>query len=253
MTDADLTQDRFLGGRLSIEQPGSGYRAGVDPVLLAASVAARAGDAVLDLGCGVGTAALCLGARVQGVALAGLEQQADYAELARRNAAANAIPLEVLHGRLERMPETLRARSFDHVIANPPYWRGQSRTKARDAGRETALAEETPLGVWCDAAVRRLRPGGTLTLIQAAERLPDVLTAIDARMGGVAIYPLAPRAGRDATRVIVQAIKGSRTPARLAAPVILHEGPAHIADGESYTTAIRAVLREGAAMPWVGR
>ena len=69
--DADLTDDKFLMGRLRLLQPARGYRAATDPVLLAAACPAVAGESVLDLGCGVGAAALCLGARVPGVVLAG--------------------------------------------------------------------------------------------------------------------------------------------------------------------------------------
>ena len=57
----ETTDNAFLGGRVQLLQPRRGYRAGVDPVLLAAAVAARPGEAVLELGCGVGTALLCLG------------------------------------------------------------------------------------------------------------------------------------------------------------------------------------------------
>ena len=85
--DSGTTRDAFLGGKLRLRQPRRGYRAGIDPVLLAASVPARPGQSVLDLGCGAGAAALCLAARVGGLRLAGLERQADYAELARANAA----------------------------------------------------------------------------------------------------------------------------------------------------------------------
>ena len=253
MTDLGLTRDGFLGGRLSIRQPKSGYRAGVDAVFLAAAVPAASGEAVLELGCGVGTALYCLGARVPGLSLAGIERQPDYAALARRNAEENGLNAGIFEGRIERLPAELRDWTFDHVIANPPYWRGQARTKAGDAGRETALAEETPLSVWCDVGVRRLRPGGWLTMIQAAERLPDVMAALDGRVGAVTVHPLAPRSGRDATRVIVQAVKGSRATARLASPTALHEGTAHERDGESYTDDVRAILRDGAAFPWVGR
>lgn len=244
-----LTTDAFLGGRLTVRQPKAGYRAGVDPVLLAAAVPARAGDAVLELGCGVGVASLCLGRRVPGVALAGIEVQADYAALARENAEANGIELEVVEGDLARMPTELRARSFDHVIANPPYFRRDAGTPARDAGRETAFGEATPLAQWIDAGMRRLRPGGRFTLIQRADRLPDLLAAFDGRRVALTLLPVAPRPGREATLVILAAVKGGRAPFRLLPPLVLHDGPPHEQDGKDYAPAIRAVLRDGTALP----
>ena len=75
-----------------------GSRAATDPVLLAAFVPARPGERVLDLGCGAGTAGLCLAARVPGLELHGLEVQPAYAELARRNAADNRLALTVHEG-----------------------------------------------------------------------------------------------------------------------------------------------------------
>ena len=96
--EADLTRYAFLGGQLQVWQPRQGYRAGVDPVLLAASVPARAGDTVLELGCGAGVASLCLGRRIDGLHLTGLELQPAYADLARRNAAENRIGLQVMPG-----------------------------------------------------------------------------------------------------------------------------------------------------------
>ncbi|MEF9604914.1 methyltransferase domain-containing protein, partial [Paracoccus sp. PXZ] len=112
----ELREDGFLGDRLRIAQPARGYRAGADAVMLAAACPARAGESVLELGCGAGVAMLCLGARVPGLRLVGLELQPAYADLARRNAAANAIEAELHEGDLARMPAALRGQSFDHVI-----------------------------------------------------------------------------------------------------------------------------------------
>ena len=68
---------------------------------------------------------------------------------------------------------------------------------AREGGGALALAEAAPpLPAWTEAARRRLRPGGWLTLIQSAERLGEVLAALGPGWGSVAILPLAPRAGR---------------------------------------------------------
>ncbi|MDH3738917.1 MAG: methyltransferase, partial [Alphaproteobacteria bacterium] len=58
------TEDWLLNGRVRFHQPTNGYRVAIDPILLAATVVARAGDRALELGCGTGAAALCLHHRV---------------------------------------------------------------------------------------------------------------------------------------------------------------------------------------------
>ncbi len=246
---ADLSDDGFLGGRLRLLQPKAGYRAATDPVLLAAAVPARAGENALELGCGAGAAALCLAARVPGLAVTGLERQPAYAALARENAARNGLALTVIEGDLAHLPAALRERSFDHVLANPPYYPAGGGTAARDPGREAALREETPLAVWVETAARRLRPRGVLTAIQAADRLPELLAACEGRLGSLVVLPLAPRAGRPAGRVLLRAVKGGRAAFRLLAPVVLHEGVAHDGDRDSYSALAQAVLRGGAELP----
>lgn len=244
-----LTQDAFLGGRVSLWQPASGYRAGIDPVLLAAAVIAHPGESVLDLGCGAGAAMLCLGARVNGLSLTGIERQRDYADLARRNARDTGIEARVLEADLAQLPQDVKAESFDHVIMNPPYYPQTGRSPSPDAGREVALAEETPLASWIDSATRRLKPRGYLWAIQSAERLPDLLKALDGRLGSVVAKPLCPREGRAARLVLLAARKGGRGAFRLAAPLVLHEGSEHRQDGDSYRPEAQAILRDGAHLP----
>lgn len=246
----DLTADGFLDGRLRILQPKAGFRSAMDAVLLAAAVPARPGDRVLELGCGAGVASLCLLSRVPGIDAHALERQPAYAGLARANAAANALRLSVEEGDLAAMPAGLRAREFDCVFANPPYFASGSGTAARDAGREDAQREATPLSVWIDAGLRRLRPGGTLVLVQAAERLADLLAPLSGRAGDVVILPLAPRAARPAGRVLLRARKGARAPLRLLAPLVLHAGGQHLRDGDDLSTEARAILRDGAPVGW---
>lgn len=243
---SDLSDDGFLGGRLRVLQPRRGFRSGADAVMLAAACPARPGQAVLELGCGAGVASLCLGWRVPGLRLVGLEMQADYAELAQRNAAANGIVLQVLTGDLACPPGLLRDQLFDQVIANPPYF--LDGTPAPDRGRAAARSEQTPLALWIDAGLRRLRPCGMMTLIQRADRLAPMLEALCGRAGAVAILPVSARSGRDAGRVIVQAQKGARGPLRLLAPFVMHRQPLHDADREDLTPAAAEVLREGSPL-----
>lgn len=244
--DAALSRDAFLDGRVMVWQPRTGYRAATDPVFLAAAVPARAGQQVLELGCGVGVASLCLARRVPGLVQCALEVQPDYAALARRNADAGGVALDVVDGDVARPPAALRAQVFDHVFANPPYYDAGG-PQADDPGRDRALREGTPLAVWVDTALRRTRPGGWITLIHLTARLPDLLSALLPRAGAVMVLPLAARQGQAARRMIVRARKGARGPFSLLPPFVIHEGAAHAGDRDSFTPAATRILRNGAA------
>ncbi len=246
----DLTHNDFLGGQLKLWQPSDGYRAGIDPVLLAACVPATGGQSVLELGCGAGAAILCLATRVPGLILHGVELQSNYADLARRNAAENDIPLHVTTADLTVLPVDLRQVSFDHVIANPPYFRPGTHTGARDAGRAKALGEETPLAAWVDVAARRLAPKGYLHIIQRIDRLPDVLAACFDRLGSLEVLPFAARSGRAPGFFILRARKGGRAHFKMHSATILHKGAVHTGNKGDYTIDINKILRNGAGLVW---
>ena len=247
-----LSCDDFLGGRLKILQPRRGYRAGVDPVLLAASVPATAGDSILELGCGVGVASLCLGARVPGLSLIGLELQDNYADLARQNARANGQDMNVITGNIADMPEVLRQQQFTHVIANPPYFNRKAGSSAQDQGREAALGEDVPLSVWIKVAAKRTAPKGTVTFIHRAERTPDLLAEMARYLGSLELMPLIPRTRRAARLVLLRGRKGGRADFRLHDGWIMHAGVEHDGDRENYAKATASVLREGAALTFPG-
>lgn len=252
MSGGETTLDAFLGGRISLRQPKRGYRAATDPVFLAAACPAAAGESVLELGCGVGAASLCLAARVPGLRLIGVERQTDYAALARENAARAGAQMTVVEADLAALPAELRQMSFDHVIANPPYFPPGEGSRADDPGREAANREETPLALWIATARARLKPGGWLTLIHLAERLPDCLSALGEGFGAVTVLPLQPRTGRAASRVVIRARKSARRPFRLLAPFLVHEAAEHGTDAPDFTPKAQAVLRAGAALTFPG-
>ncbi len=253
-SDEDLTRDAFLGGRLRVWQPKRGYRAGIDPVLLAAATDASPGQAVLDIGCGVGVASLSLMARIPDLRTTGLELLPVYAALARRNAVENHLKINVIEGDLRSIPPELREEGFDHVIANPPYFDRDRGTRSTDSNRETALGEMVPLARWIDCGIRRLAPKGTLYVIQRAERLPELLSACDDRLGDMRVLPLLPRRGRPARLVILRAVKGPRGGFGLLAPILLHSGNRHGSEGDGFSEEIESVLRHGdrLAVDWAG-
>ncbi len=244
----ETSEDLFLGGRVRIRQPKSGYRAGADPVFLAAAVIAEAGETALDLGCGVGVAMLCLKSRLPEVEVTGIELQPQLAALARQNLAVNAMTGEVFAADVADLPSDLRARSFDHVLTNPPFFEAAKGSPARDAGRETGRRIEMSVQTWLDIALRRIRPGGSLTLVNRIEQLPQCLAALEGRAGAVKVLPLASRSGRPAKLFLLRARKGAKTPMSLLAPLVLHDGAEHVQDGDNYSEIARSVLREGLAL-----
>lgn len=240
----DVTEDLLLGGRLRLCQPAGGYRAAIDPVMLAAAVSPEPGASVLDLGCGVGAAALCLLARLPKSRVTGLEIQPGLAELARRNAQANgrAESFRVVEGSVAAPP--LDLGGFDHVMTNPPFHRPERGTVPPVAIKAAANVEgEADLALWLKAAVKLLKPKGRLAVIHRADRLADLLAALEGRgVGAIRIVPLWPKPGRPAGRVILLARKGSRAPLEILPGLVLHR------DTGGFTEAAEAVLRGAQAL-----
>ena len=87
-------------------------------------------------------------------------------------------------------------------------------------------------------------------MIQKADRLPEILRALDARFGSITVTPIVGRHGRNADRFILRVRKHGMTPFALNAPVVLHQGDTHLRDGEDYHPNIKAVLRDGAQFPF---
>ena len=86
-----VTEDKLLGGRITILQPKKGYRVAIDPILMAASVPARKGDKILEIGAGSGAATLCLAIRVPNAQLVGVELQSELFDLAKAAVAINRL------------------------------------------------------------------------------------------------------------------------------------------------------------------
>ena len=239
----ELTRDDFLGGAVRLWQPKDGYRAGLDPVLLAASVPAQSGGTVLELGCGGGVALACIGARVAGVVGTGVEMQPAYADLAQRNLDDNGLTGTVYCADLAALPAEIKAQRFDHVIANPPYFEDRRAVAPTAPDRAFSRSGALPLSKWVDVASKRLVPNGMATFIQRAERLPELLSAFYASLGALELWPIQPRTGRVARLVLLRGRKGRKAAFVSHPPLVLHRGETHEKDGDSYTEAVSKALR----------
>ncbi|MGV8998494.1 MAG: tRNA1(Val) (adenine(37)-N6)-methyltransferase [Parvibaculaceae bacterium] len=247
---ATRSDDGFLGSRLQILQPLKGYRAGIDAVLLAASISARKGERVLEAGSGVGVASLCLAARVAALDVVGLELQDELVHLARENARRNALQGRVsfMEGDIGSQVRDLVAmglepQSFDHVFANPPYYDPATASASPDSSKaQSHLTLGSDLDDWVRFLCTMVKPKGTVSFVHRADAMSALLVALQGRVGGIEIFPLWPAAGKPASRIILRGIKGSNAPLTLRSGLVLHALNGHFSEGAE------AVLRHAAAL-----
>lgn len=245
LADTNASKTTLLDGRVTCFQPNHSYRAAIDAVFLAASVPARQGDCVLDIGAGVASAALCLASRCPDVHVTGLEIQDVLVALAQDSIQASGLSgrVDMIAGDLLSAAGTLKDCSFDHVMANPPYLAAGGGNEPEDEIKRTATIEGPAVfRDWVMFANRVLKPRGTVSFIHRADRLDGLLADIRLRFGAIVVYPLWQRAGKPAKRVLIQAQKGVATPLHLSPGQVLH-----LEDG-SYTAETTAVLRQAQAI-----
>ncbi len=250
------TEDLFLGGRLVIEQPARGFRAGLDAVLLAAAVGYGNDSAlrVLDVGAGVGTAGLCVATRLPSADVSLVEVAPPLARLARANVQRNGLTarVSVVEADIAEHASVLEAHgllpaAFDVVIANPPYLTEGRHRLPEDATAAAAFGmAEGGLEPWLRFMARMCRGGGGMALIHRADALGAVIAATGERFGDLRILPVHPRAGEPAHRIVVLGRKGSRAPLVLLPALVLH-GP-----GNDFLPEVKAILRDGAPLAAVG-
>lgn len=245
-----VTRDAFLGGRLTLSQPGNGFRAGLDSVLLGAALG-EGRKTLLDLGAGVGTAAYVALTHNPHINAVLAEHNPEMATLARDNAAENGLTdrarvvvADVTAPGAERLAAGLAENAFDSVIANPPFF--ADGTLASDAGRAGARHMEADrLDLWIKAAAGAAAAGGEVIFIYPASGLPQLLAGFTRRFGAITILPLTPRPGATASRVLLRGIKGSRAPLTLLASRALHA-----AEGRDFAPEFDAIFLGTARLVW---
>lgn len=244
MAAFEVTQDAVLGGRIRVRQPAHGYRVNVDTLLLAAAVEARDGMRLMEAGCGVGAALLAVAIRNENISLLGVERETNIAEVARENVALNAMTQRIEIASGDALDKKANYGVFDGVFFNPPFDKHGEGAAPAETRRHAYIADAS-IDVWIAALADRLTGGGALTLIHRAAKLPEILAAIEGRLGGIEVIPIRPRATEPAKRVIIRARKGSRAPLRLLRGLDMHD-----ASGAKYTPETDAILKGAAALTW---
>lgn len=235
-----ILESTLLKGRVKLLQPGTGFHASLDTVFLAAAVAVKDRHKVLDIGCGVGSAGLCVALRNKNISLFGIDIQRELIDLAHQNAILNGMEdrCRFFQGNIlseKHVPDN----TFNAALMNPPYQADGTasphRIKALAHGEGASGAS---LIDWIRYAHKKLKNGGDLTLAHRADRMDEVIAALTVKrwFGSLVVQPLWPHAGEDAKRIIIRARKERYAPLKLKPGIVLHT------DGGAYTRAAEDIL-----------
>ena len=249
----EVSEDAFLDGALTVVQPHRGYRAGIDAVLLAAAapVGQKQGERVLDAGAGVGVVGLCIARRAPAARVTLVENEPELVALAHGNVSRNGlgervsvIDADVTGSAAALAAAGLSADSFEHVVANPPYYTEGYGRRSRHAIKAAAHAMPAgSLAHWVKFLTRAATSSGSLTMVHRPDVLPSLLGLLEGRFGALKILPLHPRSGEAAVRILIQGRKGSRAPLKLLPGLVLHE------KDNRFRPDVARILRDGAALP----
>jgi len=183
----------------------------------------------VEFGAGVGAAGLSLARRVGSLELILVEIDPYLAQLARENAALNAmsaqvVVLDVTAPASAFAAAGLKPDSFDVVLMNPPFNDAGRHRASPDPARASAhVSAEAALQRWVQAARRLLRSGGRLTLIWRADRIAEALASFEDGFGSLAILPVHADAAKPANRVLIRAVKGGKAPTQVIRGLVLND------------------------------
>lgn len=224
-----LSNDAFFSGAIHVLQPQKGYRAGIDAVLLAASldITQHTSVQVLDVGAGVGVAGLAVAVRCKNAFVTMVEKQEVLVEIARENVLRNQLQNRInVQGADLLTPDAmhiLRQGLFDHVISNPPYYDDHAiRHSANELKAASNAMARGALESWIKFMAMATKPGGTATIVHLAERLGQILQYFAAHFGCIAVQPLYSREGEKASRVLVRGIRASKAAMQIRPGIVLH-------------------------------
>lgn len=170
-----------LQNGLFIIQKKSGFKFGVDAVLLSDFAKNARSKATLDLCTGTGIVPLLLSAKTATAKLYALEIQEEIALMAQRSVKLNKLEdrIKIDCGDLKNAVSLYGKGSFDKITCNPPYMKC-GRGQQNDADTKSISRHEVmcTLDDVIKVSSELLIPKGRLFMIHRPNRLADIMCAM---------------------------------------------------------------------------
>ena len=239
-----LTDDTLFQGGLICRQSRDGYRFSVDAVLAAHFATPKAGQRVLDLGCGCGVIGLILAYRYPHITVCSLELQEQLAALTEENSARNGLSdrMRVIRGDVRTIGELLAPETVDLVVCNPPYRKKASGRINQDDQAACARHELTAaVEDFVRASAFCVKNRGRVVFVYPAGRCNTLLNALQrSRLTLKRLQPVYSYPGTTSARlVLIEALKNGGEQSEILAPFYIYERK----NGE-FSPEMRTIYRE---------
>lgn len=200
---------------------------GIDAVILADFAKMRATDCAVDLGTGNGIIPLLMEARYGGKHFDGLEIQDINVNMARRSVNMNHLEekITIHRGDIKEASQILGAGKYDVVTSNPPYMNENHGLTNPDSHKAIARHElRCTLDDVVREAAKLLKTNGHFYMIHRPQRLVEILAKLtEYHMEPKRIRFVHSFVDREASMVMIDAVKGANPLVKVEAPLIVYQ------------------------------
>mgnify|MGYP001166890512 FL=1 len=222
--------DKFLDGKITIEQLLDGGRSNTDTILLSAAVPVAPGYKVLDIGVGNGTSSIALGSNFKDITIIGIDNDPINIELATKNVILNKLEGNIIIRRADILKKNLsfsigdqKNLKFDSIYMNPPYFDKDTINQSKSHYQSIAKYHDgSNLDHWINNSLKLLKFRGTITIINKIENLNRIICLLSG-LGSITILPLISNMSGEVQRFILSFRKGSNAKTRVLSQVVLHQ------------------------------
>lgn len=175
--------DGLLDCKVKIVQAGQGYKASMPCALLAAAVSERPAGLVLDVGCGVAGASLCLAWRFPGIAIHCIDSYRPFLSYARLNRKINSFADKLVFRAGSVADQDQVWPIYDVVMTNPPFYDPKNAKESPNSYKRQAHVLQIPLATWVDFCWQSLTEKGQCFFLFPSFRAQEVCELMQQKYG----------------------------------------------------------------------
>lgn len=224
-----------------IIQKKSGFKFGIDAVLLANFVKCKKNETLADLGTGTGVIPILVKAKSNIGKIYAIEIQEHIADMAKRSMILNNFQdeIEVVNINLKDSLNFIAKNSIDIITTNPPYMPKEKLLSGNQSMMISRNEIFCNIGDIMKISGDLLKSNGKMYMIHRPSRLSDII--YEGRKNNLEVKEMQmiyPSVGKSANMVLLKLVKNAKPEIQMLSPLFVHE-----ADGR-YTQQVQQIYEK---------